>query len=611
MKLVNIALFFTLLFSFSAQAEMDCSDAVQTTSAQCEDLKQVWNQTGGENWSNSQSSNWLQTNNPCDWEGVVCWGSNVAKLNLAGNNLQGKFPDLKNLVSLRTLNIANNQLNGRAPDVSFNTKLQELYLSNNSFSGVLSDFTNNPSLIRFEISNNPDLFGPLVFNGNESSALPKLANTFVCKSRIIDYKHWSSSIAELPECQGMLAQMQELLQIWNINPNDNQDDSHGLNQLLAMVKFDTNEYSSELVLQFDNGIYQFDQQVEIENFESIEFIGKTSYHLVGSQAIANPDPAMGTIFQKSDKFALYWDKQEGAMLSIFGSSNIAIKNIAFYGKTETSNGLNNKDHGIVTVNSCSTQMSGNAFANFGGSVIADFSVEQDMQSYHCNGPSAGTNIKENSFYNICEISTKGAWYGSYGLTIDNNHFDNLKCGLQLYSAKYIESLGGYYTDTGFYEENLRVTNNHITGPGSNFTGYANGIEVTGYSKVLIENNHIQNGPNYGIAVRSHINGVTTEEFDWAGITIAGNQIDNYKQAIYICNNPRANGYQARAENILVNNNTVLSSWNSDQKAHIHLLGQNFANSEVSGNQSFGGEFSIWIADRVGVVDYNNQHFSDY
>ncbi len=610
MKITKLVLFISFLISFSVHAEMDCNDVEQTTTAQCEDLKQVWQQTDGMNWSNSQSTNWLQTNNPCEWDGVVCWGTNVAKLNLAGNNLQGKFPDLKNLTSLRTLNIANNQLTGRAPDVSFNTKLQELYLSNNLFSGTLSDFTNNPSLIRLEINDNPNLFGPLVFNGNESSALPKIANTLVCKSRVIDYKHWSASVTTLQECQGMLAQTQDFLQNWNIVPNDNQDDSHGLNQLLAMVYFDTPEYTRELVLQFESGIYDFDHQVKIDNRQQIKFLGIASYHSVGSQLIAAPDPTMGTIFQKSDKFNLYWDKQEGAMISIFGSSNIEIRNIAFYGKTNSTDGLNNKDHGIVNVNSCATQLNGNAFANFGGSVIADFSVEQDMQAYQCNGPSAVTLIKENTFYNICEVSTKSDWYGSHGLTIDHNNFDNLKCGLQLYSSKYIEPLGGYYTDSGFFEENLRVTNNNITGPGSDFAGYANGIEVTGYSNVLIENNQIQDGPNYAIAVRSHINGVTTEEFDWAGITISNNQIDNYKQAIYICNNQRANGYQARAEDILVNNNLVLSSWNSNHKAHIHLLGQSFVNSEVSDNQTYGGEYAVWIADLFGITEFNNQHYAD-
>ncbi len=610
MKVVRLFLLLLSFHSFSLYAETNCDTVEQTTPAQCEVLKAIWNQTNGLDWNIPLESHWLQGQNPCDWEGVVCWGANVAKLNLRGKNLSGVFPSLKNLKSLRVLDIANNQLSGKAPDVSFNKKLEQLYLSNNHFSGLLTDFTQNIKLIKVEINNNQNLIGPLVFNGNDSSSVPQFSNTNLCRSSIIDYKHWQQAVLALPSCGGQTMLTSEILSEWEVIADDGKDDSHGISQLISLLNYERGHNDYELVFQLGAGVYQFDQQLSLENIQNLSLSGTASFHMIDDATLEYLDTNQYTVFQKSDKFPLYWDKRTGAMIAIFGSKNIDIKNIAFYGKTAAAYQLNNKDHGISNINSCGTQLSHNAFVDFGGGAVSDYSVNQDMMAFHCNGPTTGTQLTHNTFNNVCEVSTKSSWYGSYGLVIDNNQFQTLKCGLQLYSAKVIDLTDGYYTAQTYYQENLRVTNNTVTGPGTDFWGYSNAIEVTGYSLVLIENNQVIDGPDYAIAVRSHVDGFTDELYDWSDITIKNNQIDNYRQAIYISNEPRGDGFQSIASRVNVENNNVLNSWNSDQKAHIHLLGQGFSESVVADNQTYGGPFGIWVADPYGVLLFGNQHESE-
>ncbi len=128
MKLKHLTALALSMSSYSVFAQMQCSDVEQTTEAQCENLKRIWDQTNGLNWSDAQTNNWMQTNNPCEWDGVHCWGSRVARLYLGNKNLEGQLPDLSDLPELRTISVHTNKLTGDLPDVTLNKKLEQLFI---------------------------------------------------------------------------------------------------------------------------------------------------------------------------------------------------------------------------------------------------------------------------------------------------------------------------------------------------------------------------------------------------------------------------------------------------------------------------------------------------
>lgn len=608
---MNLRTFFVLILclcSFSSFAEMSCDNVEQTNKIQCETLKDFWFETGGHNWSDAGSNGWLESNNPCTWKGITCWGANVVRIYRGKQNLTGHIPDLSGLHNLRTLDVNSNNLSGPIPDLTKNKNLEDLYLFNNEFWGLLPDFTKTPLLKRFYIFNNPGLVGPMLFGGDDTASQPVFSGTNMCRSRHLDYKHWTAAVASLTECSGKTVPID--LSAWGVLPNDGKEDSHAINHMLSMYYYDQGEYPHPVIVQFEQGVYELDNQIKIHNQKHITLSGSHSYADLPKEAIEVFHPAMGTVFKRSDKFIQLWDKQLGSMIAIFGSLDTKIENIALYGNTQNAN-INVKDHGINIINSCGTQLEGNALVDFGGAAVSDYSVETDMSQYACNGPSTSTQVKRNNMANICEISTDGSWYGSYGLNIEENTIHQLKCSVKLFSPNHINSEFGYsfssfFGDGRFQSENLRVVNNLITGPGHDYSGYANGVEVSGYSHVLIEGNTIKNGPNFAIAVRSHQNNYTVEEFNWGDVKIVNNTLDNYKQAIYVWNWERQNGFYSSVSNIEVSNNLITSSWNSNNQAHIHIIGDQYSNSSVHNNVMYGGQYGVWRLDTIGVQLLNNK-----
>merc|ERR1712013_854191 len=75
----------------------DCSANTQISEAQCQTLVDFYCSTNGENWADASSHTWLTGDTPCDWEGVVCWGDRVVRLEVPDNGLSGELPDLSGL----------------------------------------------------------------------------------------------------------------------------------------------------------------------------------------------------------------------------------------------------------------------------------------------------------------------------------------------------------------------------------------------------------------------------------------------------------------------------------------------------------------------------------
>jgi hypothetical protein len=114
-----------------------CGGVSEIPQAECEALVDLYTATAGPQWSNQ--TNWLQSNTPCSWYGVLCNNGHVIVLNLPNNGLNGPLlPSLANLSQLVVVNLANNHLTGGIPLQLGNlSKLQTLDLYGNQLSDLI------------------------------------------------------------------------------------------------------------------------------------------------------------------------------------------------------------------------------------------------------------------------------------------------------------------------------------------------------------------------------------------------------------------------------------------------------------------------------------------
>ena len=127
-----------------------CEVIQQVSRDECEALVNLFDATGGLTWFNSRG--WLETNQPCDWHGVVCapgaWPRHVIRIRLPSNNLGGSLPgDLARLTHLRELVVENrasagqfNVLTGGIPIELWQlTELEVLDLGHNDLGNTIPE----------------------------------------------------------------------------------------------------------------------------------------------------------------------------------------------------------------------------------------------------------------------------------------------------------------------------------------------------------------------------------------------------------------------------------------------------------------------------------------
>ena len=114
-----------------------CASVTEITTAECEALVKLYEQTAGERWTTKQG--WLNAPTPCTWHGVTCVDGHIDKLKLSDNGLRGTLPAaLNGLRHLRQLYLNNNELRGPLPDnIGELSELRVLLLSHNQLSGPL------------------------------------------------------------------------------------------------------------------------------------------------------------------------------------------------------------------------------------------------------------------------------------------------------------------------------------------------------------------------------------------------------------------------------------------------------------------------------------------
>lgn len=168
----------------------------------------LYRATGGDSAWRSRSG-WLANDDIGSWQGVTTdffeGTLRVVSIDLSANGLVGSLPDeaLELLTGLRTLNVANNQLTGKFPALGFMRRIETVRLSGNRLSGSLPDtssvssFALPLSLRILEASNNQ-------FSGtlpNSLCALSALQELTLAGNRLT---------GEIPRCIGALSSLTRL-----------------------------------------------------------------------------------------------------------------------------------------------------------------------------------------------------------------------------------------------------------------------------------------------------------------------------------------------------------------------------------------------------------------
>ncbi|EDN71293.1 protein kinase-like protein [Beggiatoa sp. PS] len=155
--LIGAALSF---FWQTAHADItDCAAVTEISTAQCEALIGLYNNTDGPNWRNQEG--WLQNNTPCSWYGITCSDGTVTQLQLQSNNLTGIIPELSGFADVQTLLLSYNQLTGSIPELTNLTQLQYAHFNHNQLSGTLPSLVGLTQLVEFSISQNQNITGTI------------------------------------------------------------------------------------------------------------------------------------------------------------------------------------------------------------------------------------------------------------------------------------------------------------------------------------------------------------------------------------------------------------------------------------------------------------------
>jgi Leucine-rich repeat (LRR) protein len=147
----------------------DCQSIREIPLRECQALVALYGSTDGANWEDN--SNWLVTNAPCSWYGVICQEGHVIELQLFYNQLNGSLPaELGEVTHLENLYLDGNQLSGPLPPEFGNlAKLKLVRLGGNQFSSIPADMGNLTSLVYLDLWGNQ-------LSGNILGELGNLSN---------------------------------------------------------------------------------------------------------------------------------------------------------------------------------------------------------------------------------------------------------------------------------------------------------------------------------------------------------------------------------------------------------------------------------------------------
>lgn len=118
-------------------------------------LMNIYNNTGGANWTNK--TNWGSTADfaTSPWYGIdVDASGRVNFINLPKNNLTGTLPIINGLTELWYCNLSNNKISGTIPSLTGLTKLQQFYIGQNLLTGTIPTLSGLTNLSSFVVTQN-------------------------------------------------------------------------------------------------------------------------------------------------------------------------------------------------------------------------------------------------------------------------------------------------------------------------------------------------------------------------------------------------------------------------------------------------------------------------
>jgi len=137
--MVSVTTIGLLNWPYQAQAQQftSCDNTAGINALDCQALVDLYNDTDGLNWT--IRTDWLVTNTPCEWYGVICNEDRVWFLQLPNNNLNGNLSEsLGNLSDLIILDLSSNGLNSPIPpEIGHLTNLIDLWLYDNDLRSSL------------------------------------------------------------------------------------------------------------------------------------------------------------------------------------------------------------------------------------------------------------------------------------------------------------------------------------------------------------------------------------------------------------------------------------------------------------------------------------------
>jgi len=274
-----LLLVFSLGFTFSVQAETDCTAVTEIPQSECEALVALYDSTDGIWISNT---GWKETNTPCSWYGVTCSVGHVIELYLIDNQLIGSIPaELGNLTNLNTLWLEGNHLEGSIPTELGNlANLEYLNLYYNRLTGSipveLGNLANLQSLnlswnqltesIPVELANLTNLQELYLFSNQLTGSIPiELANLANLKYLYLGYNQLTGIIPI------------ELANLGNLVKLD-----MSTNRLTGNIPAELGNLSSLQGLDLGGNQLKGSIPAELDNLSNLQWLGLDSNQLTGS-----------------------------------------------------------------------------------------------------------------------------------------------------------------------------------------------------------------------------------------------------------------------------------------------------------------------------------------
>lgn len=346
-----------------------------------------------------------------------------------------------------------------------------------------------------------------------------------------------------------------------VYPKGNETDS--INAALRYLAQRQNK-TIKWTLYLDSGEYLINKPLAIDNLENVLITS-----LSNNAAVVKKSPTF------SGEYLLY----------IRFSRNIALNNLKLAGKTQVFNSKKPAwgEQGVYFGSCKNITVSNCYFHDFGDAALKIATSPSDSVK---GINSSDIQVLNNHFDNFMQISTTTARGGSYNYLFKGNKLTNLHGSL-----KFATRMEG--------AAKVKITDNSIT------NSYNNGIEIVGYSDVVIANNVFKNIKNF--TINCYTNDKAPKGFQWGdNITIKDNQVYNTRRGIRFSPNPYPDGYIPFPNNFIVVGN-LFNGINDSSAPVISIVNGSINGVLIANNKikNFNGKNWVYTDKNCKKVTLKN------